>query len=268
MKSIRKLFGFNKQISISEPKSVAFFPALEQMSANAYWPILASELEKSGITFCDGTPLAFSASWLFKNRGQINILHLHFIQQFYQTRKGYTRFLKVLRFALYMLLARALGFRTVFTLHNLEPTYQLQPTWLDYFGHWIAVNLSERVIVYCNEARHLLAKKYGYQKNVFVVDHPNVIQYYPNTISKEAARKKLNLEDSSIVFTFIGGVRPNKGIEILIQAFSMLREDNFRLVIAGKIFRPESYAHSLQGLQKITYSHHTTLSALQAPRHQ
>jgi glycosyltransferase involved in cell wall biosynthesis len=146
------------------------------------------------------------------------------------------------------LLARALGFRTVFTLHNLEPTYQLQPAWVDYLGHLVATNFTDRVIVHCDEARQLLAERYGRRRHVFVVNHPNCINWHPNLVSKEAARKALDLSDNLFVFTFFGGIRPNKGIETLIQAFLRLKDKNFRLVIAGKMFPPESYSASLQEL--------------------
>jgi len=136
-----------------EQLRVAFFPTVKNMSGNPYWPMLVLALEKIGIQFHYETPGAFTTGWLLKNRKTIDVLHLHYCQQFYTIRKGQTRLLSVLRFGFNMLLARVLGFRTVFTLHNLEPTYQLQPAWVDDLGHYIAVNFSDRVIVHCNEAR-------------------------------------------------------------------------------------------------------------------
>lgn len=232
-------------------KSVAFFPSVAQMSENPYWPILASALEKSGIDFDYDTPNAFSRNWLMHHHKRINVLHLHYIHQFYGTRKrGRTRLLNVMRFAFNMILARALGFRTVFTLHNLEPTYYLQPAWVDALGHWVAANFSDRVIVHCREAQRLLVEKYGRRNHVLVVDHPNFISIYPNTISKETARKQLDLPNNAIVFMFFGGIRPNKGIETLIQAFFNLQGGDFRLVIAGKVAPPEIYAQALQDMAK------------------
>lgn len=235
---------------IAVQRSVAFFPSLATMSGNPYWTTLATYLEKIGVNLIYDTPGAFNSQWLFNHRNAVSVLHLHYIQQFYVVREGRTRLLKVLRFAIYVLLARVLGFRTIFTLHNLEPTYQLQPAWVDYLGHLVAAKFTDRVIVHCDKARQLLAERYGRRRHVFVVNHPNCINWHPNNVSKEMARKALDLSDNLFVFTFLGGIRPNKGIETLIQAFLRLKDKNFRLVIAGKTFPPDSYSASLQELAK------------------
>jgi len=234
-----------KKEKYPESKGVAFFPAVKSMSGNPYWPMLAAGLEKNGVYLEYDTPERFGLKWLFRNRRRIHIIHLHFIQPLYSSNTILKIFILFVLFLSNMILARVFGYRSVFTLHNLEPTFQRKPAWLDYLGHWIAANLSERVIVHCNEARRLLAKRYGRRKGVFFVDHPNFIDYYPNTITKELARNKLNLPANSIVFVFFGGIRPNKGIETLIQAFLKLKSENIRLVIAGKETRPGPYAQSL-----------------------
>lgn len=229
------------------PRSVAFFPALKYMSGNPYWPVLVSELKSLGVRFDDDTG-SFTFSWLFRHRKEINVLHIHYCQPYFTWRRGKTHILFVIRFALTLLFARVLGYQTIFTLHNLEPTYSLQPNWVDYLGHWVAVNLVNKVIVHCQAARQLLTQKYGRCSNVHVVDHPNCINWYPNTTSREFARFALNLPSDVRVFAFLGGIRPNKGIETLIQAFSTLEGSELRLIIAGKVFPPEAYAISLQEL--------------------
>lgn len=227
-------------------KSVAFFPSAEQLSFNPYWLMLSSALGKEGIDVIADTPRTFSYKWLYNNRKRIGVLHLHFIQKFYATnQKGRTRLVNVILFGLKMLAARILGFRTIFTLHDLKPMSRLQPVWLDNLGHWMAVNFSSRVIVHCGEARRLLTQKYGRRRKVFEVDHPNYINFYPNTISREMARKRLNIPDDVIVYSFIGGYRPNKGIESLILAFSNLKGNKVRLAISGNASYHKKYAQTL-----------------------
>lgn len=218
------------------------------MSANPYWSTLARELEKAGVFIDYDTQLSFNATnmrWLFINRNRIKVLHLHYIQQFYISNSVFKSIILALLFGFSMLLARVLGYRTVFTLHNLKPTFEYKLTWLDYFCHLIAVNLSERVIVHCKEASRLLAKWYWRRKGIYIIDHPNFIHDYPNTITKELARNRLSLPYDSVVFTFIGGIRPNKGVETLIQAFLKLKNENICLVIAGNETRSGSYVQSL-----------------------
>jgi len=164
---------------------IAFFPTLESLAGNPYWPILALELEKEGYYFDHASPASFGLKWLINNRTQIKIINLHFVQQFYKSSNTIRKLVKLTVFGLNMLVARLLDYRTIFTLHNLEPTYDVKPLWVDYLGHWIAANLSDRVIVYCEEARRLLKMKYGRNRNIYYVDHPNLIDYYPNNVSKE-----------------------------------------------------------------------------------
>ena len=227
---------------------VAFFPTVQSLAGNPYWSMLVEELSKLGVDIDLEAPPYFDLLWLINHRTKINILHIHYFQQFYKSSTLIRKFVKLILFASNMIAARLLGFRTVLTLHNLEGTYLVQPAWLDYLGHWIATNFSERVIVHCNEAQRLMIKKYGRRRNVYVVDHPNFIDYYSNHISREDSRKRLNLSVNDFVFTFFGGIRPNKGIEILIQAFQKLPDENYRLLIAGKVYPPEEYAQSLQVL--------------------
>lgn len=221
--------------NIPSQVSVAFFPSLRELSSNPYWRILASALQKSGINFLSDSPDYFTYKWLIQNRNRVQVLHIHFVRPFYLSgRPGQIRIIYVLLFGLNMLLARGLGYRLIYTFHDIKPPNQIYPVWADDLAHRIVVKLAHSVIVHCNEAGRLLAKKYGLYHKVFIVDHPNYINWYPNTISKLAARRKLGLAENLTVFTFFGGIRPNKGIEILIKAFRKTQNGDFRLVIAGK----------------------------------
>jgi beta-1,4-mannosyltransferase len=229
-------------------KGVAFFPTIKSMSNNPYWLMLAQELERKGLFLDYSSPASFDLKYLIDHREHIKILNLHFIQQFYKSSTFIKKIIKLILFTLNMIAARLLGYRTVFTLHNLDPVYDVHPRWLDYLGHWIAINFSERVIVYCKQAQNLLAQKYGRNKSIYFVDHPNVIQWYLNDISRENSRKEINLPMDAVVFAFIGGVKPNKGIDLLINSFKRLDNEKYRLVIAGKAFPPEDYVNSLRQL--------------------
>lgn len=229
-----------------KPRRVVFYPSLQKMIDNPYWVMLADGLRTAGIDILD-EPESHKLVWLYKKRKKVDVLHFHYFQSLY-CNSGHTRarLIYVAKFALYLLLARLLGYRTVLTMHNLKPTHPLKPSWIDFLGHWVAVNFTERVIVHCSEARRLIAARYGRTRNIFEVPHPNYIGYYPNDISKQDARSKLNLPEAARIFLFLGGVRPNKGIETLIRAFKDLEGDDFILLIAGKLDIPDSYAEHLQ----------------------
>ena len=227
---------------------VVFFPILSQMAGNPYWTLLASGLQDFGVEVVE-EPECYKIGWLFTHRNQIDIIHFHYFQSLY-CNGGHTRarLLYVLRFAVYLILARLLGYRTVLTLHNLKPTQPLKPYWVDYLGHWVIVNFAKRVIVHCHEARRLLAVRYGRTHDVFEVSHPNYIQSYPNNVSRESARLQLNLTPDRFVFLFFGGVRPNKNIESLIEAFRQIEGSLYSLIIAGNPGNDAEYASKLRNL--------------------
>jgi glycosyltransferase involved in cell wall biosynthesis len=227
---------------------VVFYPMLSRMAGNPYWTLLASGLKDVGVEVVE-EPDCYKIGWLFKHRNLIDIIHFHYFQSLY-CNSGHTRarLIYVLRLALYLILARLLGYRTVLTLHNLEPTNALKPAWVDYLGHWVAVNLTERVIVHCKEARRLLHAMYGRKHHVFEVGHPNYFLSYPNDISREKARFYLDLTPDKHVFLFFGGVRPNKNIESLIQAFRQIEGSQYSLVISGNPGNNVEYASILRNL--------------------
>jgi beta-1,4-mannosyltransferase len=156
---------------------VTFFPCVDNLAPNPYWAQLMSSLEKIGIRYSNESNNSFGRRWLFTNRGKVNILHLHYIQQFYAYEIEYARLRWVLRFARNLLLARALGYYTVFTVHNMTPTYPLRPVWVDYFGHWVAVNLTHSIIVHCCKAKELLEKTYQRQKK-YMLSHILIISMF------------------------------------------------------------------------------------------
>jgi glycosyltransferase involved in cell wall biosynthesis len=112
----------------------------------------------------------------------------------------------------------------------------------------MAANLANEVIVHCDRARGLLAARFGRRRNVHVVPHPNFIGIYPNTVPADEARMRLGLAPHETVILFFGGIRPNKGIERLISAFSQLPGKDLRLVIAGKPWPPPEYVEGLLDL--------------------
>jgi glycosyltransferase involved in cell wall biosynthesis len=80
---------------------------------------------------------------------------------------------------------------------------------------------------------------------VSVIPHPSYIGVYPSQVSRAHARRQLGLDDGDFVYLFIGGIRPNKGIETLIKTFHSLTGDHLHLVIAGKSSGSSDYANRI-----------------------
>lgn len=215
------------------PPRVAHFPSLRSLSANPYWLLLGEGLRRQGWVVDDDAAPLFGARWLRANRGCVDVLHFHYVQQLYGYETIHARLRWVLRLARNFLLARLWGYRTVFTLHDLTPSYALKPGWVDYLGYLAAVHLCHSVIVHCEVARSAVHRRFGRRRGVYIVNHPHYADIYPNTISHAEARQRLGLAPDSLVYLFFGGLRPNKGLNALCDAFAQLDDPSARLLIAG-----------------------------------
>lgn len=227
---------------------VAHYPSVNELDANPYWVLLKNMLIMKGCKFINDS--SYGIRWLWENRGKVDIVHYHYIQSLYAYENTHARLRWVLRLMRNLLVARLLGYRTIFTVHDLNPTWPLMPGWVDYLGHWAAVNLCDRVIVHCQAARREVAKIYGRRRGVVVVQHPNYCEYYPNEIDQPTARQRLGIEINQTVYCFLGGIRPNKGVDSLIEAFHHIEDQNALLLIAGKLWPPIDYLAHLENLAK------------------
>ncbi len=73
---------------------------------------------------------------------------------------------------------------------------------------------------------------------VINVPHPLYSGFYPDYVSREAARSQLGLGDE-VVFLSFGAIRPYKGIDRLVDAARILRQSDvppFRVIVAGPTY--------------------------------
>ncbi|MDL2207778.1 glycosyltransferase [Desulfovibrio sp. OttesenSCG-928-F20] len=127
------------------------------------------------------------------------------------------------------------GGKVVWTVHNLTP-HEAQAT-----GNMrlLLAHMAEQADVILVHAppgdaheAELLGK---YSDKIQVIAHGNYIGAYPAAPSPEQARHNFSFAPHETVFLFLGQLRPYKGIEDLLRAFSMLVEEEprSRLLIAG-----------------------------------
>lgn len=91
--------------------------------------------------------------------------------------------------------------------------------------------------------------------NVFVPDKPKVFLPHPiyslfgSSVSKEDARKELNILPYEKLILFFGFIRPYKGLDLLLEAMhdSRVRDLGVRLMIAGEFYENEKHYAELLG---------------------
>lgn len=228
---------------------VAWFPKAADLAGNPYWPRLQAELEALGVEFETSHASTWTARrWLIDHRRSVDVLHFHFIQPQYVGPGERASLRRLLKFTSDLLLARLLGYRIVWTVHDLMPTWPKEPAWVERLARYVIAWLAHDVIVHCQEARRLVRQAFGRARRVHVLPLPSYADAHPNEVSQTEARARLGIPHDARVIGFIGGIRPNKGLEDLIAAFIQADASEALLLIAGRPWPPQSYVDEVRQL--------------------
>jgi glycosyltransferase involved in cell wall biosynthesis len=155
------------------------------------------------------------------------VLHLHWPEFYYRGRAGAATVRALAGFLACVALARVLGYRIVWTIHNALPH---EPHPADRLVRWILMRVA-RTAVHSRAARRALPPGGALP---IVVPHGHYIGAYPDTVSRRDARARLGLASRDRVLLFFGQVRDYKGIADLVQAFRSLPDRHVKLVVAGR----------------------------------
>lgn len=227
---------------------VAWYPKAVDLAGNPYWPRLQAELEALGVEFEMSHASYWTARrWLLEHRHTVDVLHFHFIQPQY-TMGERASLRRLLKFTSDLLLARLLGYRIVWTVHDLMPTWPKQPVWVERLARYVIAWFAHDVIVHCQEARRLVRQAFRRARGVHVLSLPSYADVHPNEVTQAEARARLGIPQDCCVIGFIGGIRPNKGLEDLIAAFSLVDARDARLLIAGRPWPPQRYVDEVRRL--------------------
>lgn len=97
---------------------------------------------------------------------------------------------------------------------------------------WLA-DFCDRIILLSDASRKYLPNCRKNGKKAIYVPHINYIDAYPKTNTD--IRKDYGINEESVVFSFLGKLRPYKNIDLIIDAFIELDLPNAYLLIAGPI---------------------------------
>ena len=147
--------------------------------ANPYAGLLARGLAPLGVELEAGFARDLSAGWLRENRGRVDVLHLNWPYYMYNAPDLAERVAACANLIGHLALARELGYRIVWTVHNLYPHDSPYPD-LDRLARLAITHLASAVIVHCQHAADLVADHFFRRDGVFVIPHGHFIEPYPN----------------------------------------------------------------------------------------
>ncbi len=205
---------------------VAFLPEY----ANPYQHLLAEALGGEGVAveFLSNLP---SPGWLRAHAGDVALLHYHWLYGLYMARAATPA--QVWRFVARLRLAGRLGYRVVWTAHNILPHRAPFPP-LHAAMRRLMMRRADAVITHCEAGRRELLARFSRRGPVEVIPLGHYRDVYPSILSPMAARQRLNLSPSSYVYLALGNIAAYKGLERLVEAFGRVATAKDVLLIAGR----------------------------------
>lgn len=222
--------------------TIASFP--NPFPGNPYLALLYSNLDKYNFSYVNSG--YFGQEWLRKNSRTIDYIHFHWIASSYENSQGKNSFLRLAVFLGKLWFARILGYRIIWTVHNLYP-HNRPRGWKSWLFRLLYIHSVNIVFVNFHNAKSDIAKIFWRRSNVFVIPHGNYRLVYPNIPSQDEARKKLQLASNEFIYFLFGGISPYKGPHTAIKAFSKFEAVHARLVVKGQCLLPQ-YAEKLNAM--------------------
>lgn len=203
---------------------------------NPYQENLFHSLEKQDVEILSGAgfsaPLLTTLATICRKK-DIRIVHFHWLDPFIKSRFLIPSILKNILFFAELIIIRFTGKRIIWTAHNLVPHDAHFPRLMSAATR-LFTRYADGIIAHSEYARSCLIKTFATDPaKIHVIPHGHYIDNYPNTISKQAARKKLGLADDRFVLLNLGRIRPYKGLDELISVVSSLDDERIQLLIAG-----------------------------------
>ena len=220
--------------------SILAFPA----SGIPYVDCLYPALQSCGVEVREGI---FAGRWLLANLRDVDYVHIHWPNFFYSRPRILSTFHGFGLFLFLLVLARWRGVRIIWTVHNLQPHDPCIIPGLDAAASWLLIRLATRFFVHGMSAeREVLDRFPRMAGRIVVIDHGHWQDLYPDTIGRDAARRKLSINERDYTFLLIGLCKRYKNLEGLIYAFERLPGQP-ALVIAGH-FPDKTYETSIRAL--------------------
>jgi glycosyltransferase involved in cell wall biosynthesis len=160
-------------------------------------------------------------------------------------------------FGLYLLTAEVLGYRIVWTAHDLLPHEQVFAD--DERARDLLISKA-RVVIALSEATATELRALG-ARRVRVIPIGPYAGHYPVTLSRTEARETFGYDGDDVVVALIGRIEEYKGADLLLTAAAKLpNSSKVKLLLAG-VCPDESYREKIRGLIGETYGR--TVASLQ-----
>ena len=216
-------------------RKIASFPS--PLKRNPYQTLLYRELARHGYEL--EPPARFSLRWLLAARGRVHILHFHWPHSQWRHRRGSVplraslSWLKLVRFELRLAAARWLGYRTIWTIHQVYP-HETRNRRHDRRGAVALARACDLLITHDAATLELARRELGSAvRRASVVPHGSYLGVYPPGRTRAVVRDELGIAQDAPVFLVFGTLCAYKESGRLLEAFRAAAIPGARLIVAG-----------------------------------
>jgi glycosyltransferase involved in cell wall biosynthesis len=225
-------YGERSVSSASARRStVASFPP-PFTSTNPYQQLLSASLGELG--FVVTSPDRLRSRWLWRARNEVGCLHFHWLTPYYHHPRLVPRIARLLLLAQRLVLARALGYRIVWTVHEIYPHTRLSRA--DVVAPRIVARLASALIVHDEATRQKVASTLG--RAAVVVPHGTFADAYPSGRARADVRRGLGIPETAVLMLAFGLIRRYKRLDDLAAALTSVPSDACRdlvVLVAGEV---------------------------------
>ena len=216
---------------------VASFPPVS--SRNPYQRLLYDQLAGHGLELAEPEPLTLG--WLRRSRRTVGVLHFHWPQGCWHAARGAAALRPLLSWVLLLLFrvrlraARTLGYRIVWTIHQVYP-HESANRRLDLAGARTLARAADVLVAHDRATAASARAELGRAaERVQVVPHGSYVGVYPRGRRRDLVRSELGIPAEAFVFLCLGDIRGYKRVELLLEAFRGLAAPDAVLVVAGTV---------------------------------
>lgn len=163
-----------------------------------------------------------------------DIVHVHWPERYLAQPDSITAKVKSLAFFELIRMAKCRGAKVIWTVHNLANHESGMPL-CDVPIFQLFIDQVDGTINLSRYAESLMLEQFPQLDNVkrYIIPHGHYRDVYRSYVSRNEARKKVQVPLDSRVIAFIGQIRPYKNVDTLIKVFREISDKDLRLLIGG-----------------------------------
>lgn len=206
---------------------------------NPYTELLYAALADQGLPRAPFPGFTFGALW--RSRRTVAVLHFHWRPDLSYApslakvgvigaRRRLQATAQLCRFAIRLACARLLGYRIVWTIHEVRPPRHER---IDRIGQSLLARASSVLLAHDRAVADRLREELGRPLGIEIVPHGTFKGVYVVNRPSDDVRAELGIPVTAFVFLCFGQLRRDKEISFLLEAFAAADVPQAYLVIAG-----------------------------------